>query len=396
MARILYIWQKDFPWDVRTEKICRSLADAGHTVWILARWDAALRDTERRPEREMWKGIQIVRVGYEKRSALSLPISGNPLWAQALKRVVEEFQPNILMPREIMLAEAASTAARKQKIPVLIDMAEHYPAAMRGWKKYNGNVLSRFVVQTARIPDWVERRAVACADGIITVCDENSERLQRQYAYPMTQTQVVHNTPSLVTYSNVRKGSNQGLGSPPVEFAYHGYMMPERSLEMIVRGFALAAKRYSDIHLTLAGSGESFEDVCRTSESSGIQERINLPGGYSSDDWVRLFSATDVGFVLYRNDDFSNYTLPNKLFDYLACGKPVIVSDVRPMRRVIEETGAGIVTDCSRPEPIAEAIEYIRNADYATMSANGIRAAEQRYNWSVDNASLQAFVNRYL
>ena len=53
---------------------------------------------------------------------------------------------------------------------MLIDMAEHYPATMRTWKKYQGNALARFLVFWAKVPDLVERRSVGLADGIITVC----------------------------------------------------------------------------------------------------------------------------------------------------------------------------------------------------------------------------------
>jgi glycosyltransferase involved in cell wall biosynthesis len=390
MARIVYIWQKDFPWDVRTEKICLALRDGGHEVTMLVRWSAGS------PSESLWKDIRIVRVGVGMPSALSLPVSGNPLWHRALQCLVDEWQPDMLMPREIMLAEAASRCARRRGIPVVIDMAEHYPAAMRGWKKYNASLLSRWAVQTARIPDIVERRAVERASGIITVCEENSERLSKQYGYNAAQMAVVHNTPDTSVFHNVRKG----LQHPTLRhFGFHGYIAPERNVEVLVRAFAIAAREHPDLALTIAGDGESMPEVRRAVSETQMHERIRLLGAYKYNELERLYGEIDVGIVVYRNDEFSNFTIPNKLFDYLACGKPVIVSNAAPLKRIVETTKTGLVSQCDTPEPLAQTLlsmAAMPKADSDEASCNGILASERLYNWSVDTQTLLAFVETML
>jgi len=390
MARIMYIWQKDFPWDVRTEKMCLALRDGGHEVLMLVRW------SEGSPSESLWEGIRIVRVGVEMPSALSLPVSGNPLWQRVLQRLVDEWRPDMLMPREIMLAEAAAHCARKRSIPVVIDMAEHYPAAMRGWKKYNSSPLSRWAVQTARIPDMVERRAVERASGIITVCEENSNRLSKQYGYNAAQIVVVHNTPDSSVFCNVRKG----LQNPALRhFGFHGYVAPERNVEVLVRAFAIAAREHPDLVLTIAGDGESMPEVRRAVDETQMHERIRLLGAYKYSELERLYGEIDVGVVVYRNDEFSNFTIPNKLFDYLACGKPVLVSDAAPLKRIVETTKTGLVSRCDTPERLARALlsmAAMTKADGEQASRNGILASERLYNWSVDTKTLLAFVENVL
>ena len=53
------------------------------------------------------------------------------------------------------------------------------------------------------------------------------------------------------------------------------------------------------------------------------------------------------------------YSLPNKLFQYMAAGIPVVASDFRQVRDVVEGSGAGVVVDTTRPEAIARAIGRI-------------------------------------
>ncbi|MCK5742621.1 MAG: hypothetical protein KAH48_10415, partial [Chlorobi bacterium] len=65
MAKILYIWKGAYPWDVRTQKVCSALTNAGHEVYILARW------TGEELERETVDGFHIIRVGYKRASRQS-------------------------------------------------------------------------------------------------------------------------------------------------------------------------------------------------------------------------------------------------------------------------------------------------------------------------------------
>lgn len=403
MARIIYIWQKDFPWDVRAEKVCCALRDAGHEVMILARWDVEYH----RPEREVWQGIHIVRVGHKQRSAFGLPLSGNPIWIQSLKRIVHEFKPHLLIPREIMLAESAARIACAANIPVVIDMAEHYPAAMRGWKKYTSSSLSRFVVNTARIPDWVERRAVRLAHGIITVCQENSERLAREYGYPLVQTAIVHNTPSREAFVAVRaeKSSAEHADAQKKNmksirhFGYHGVLSGGRGLETLVRAFALVRERVPDARLTIAGDGESLPELKRMAKALHLYPHLLLTGRYAPSDLTKLYAETDVAVLPHPDNDFMNTTLPNKLFDYMACGVPVVASDVKPVHRVIGATQAGLIADCASPETLADVLTNICSmpiSEYERLSQNGIKAALSQYNWETDAAVLLAFVERCL
>ena len=74
-----------------------------------------------------------------------------------------------------------------------------------------------------------------------------------------------------------------------------------------------------------------------------------------------------------------------KYFDYIACGKPVIAANVRPLKRLIEENQTGIVIDCDTKEKIAEGIIRICiSDDLKKYSDNGIFAARNKYHWGID------------
>src|SRR3712207_6691935 len=85
---VLYVWQSDYPWDVRTEKVCRALTDAGMAVHLAARnrrWQATAEPmpealTHRLPPWR-WAGRRLDAV-------LQFPAFLNPRWVALLSRVV--------------------------------------------------------------------------------------------------------------------------------------------------------------------------------------------------------------------------------------------------------------------------------------------------------------------
>jgi glycosyltransferase involved in cell wall biosynthesis len=92
----------------------------------------------------------------------------------------------------------------------------------------------------------------------------------------------------------------------------------------------------------------------------------------------------------YAEQEFRQFTLPNKAFDYMACGKPIISSGLLPMKRLLDETGAGIYGPCSSPEDISLMIERMMEADIQTMSARGHQAFLSKYHWENEVEQLQS------
>ncbi|MFN8360720.1 MAG: glycosyltransferase family 4 protein [Candidatus Kapaibacterium sp.] len=386
MAKILYVMGIRIPDEVRAEKVCRALVKDGHEVTVLSRWfDGA-------PEREVYQGVTILRAGKHLPFWRSNPLSVNPFWQKEILVAARETGAQLLITREMLIAEASARVGQKLGIPALIDMAENYPGAMRGWKKYQSKFILRLLVNTIKIPDVIEKRAVQSSDGIIIVCDEQVERLHQAYGMAKDNMVLVQNTPELELYEDVTKT----CAAPPNVFAHHGYFTLDRGLEALVRGFMITAEEFADTSLLLAGIGETYREVKAIAESTALRGRISFPGEFKLTSRAALYSQIDVGIMPYAADENFNFTIPNKLFDYMACGKPVIVSEAVPMKRVVEETGAGIVADCSSPDKIADAIRKMRGADVAKMSENGRKAAEKKYNWAVDSERLCKFVRKFI
>jgi len=386
--KILYIWKDKYPWDVRVEKVCKALLNAGYEVFMLA------RNKGETTQKEIIDGLNITRVG-EKNTVLTLPIPQNPIWKSAIKQTVREIKPDLIIVREIMLAEDSAKIGKKNSIPTVIDMAENYPAAMRDWRKYNKNFLLRFIVHSLKVPDTVEKRAVQQCDGIIIVCDEQIERLYQQYKFPASKTCVVHNTPNLSYFENVNKILNKNTSNSSKIFCHHGNLSAEKSITNLLLGFEIAAEN-KNIELIIAGSGECENEYKELVSKFRNKNKFQFLGSYSYQDLPQILAKSDFGVIPYQINDFNNYTIHNKVFDYFAMGKPVLASIVNPLIRILNETKAGLALDFTNVKSATNAIDEILKSDYEKMSKNAFAAAQTKYNWDFDAKILCDFVAQYI
>ena len=77
-------------------------------------------------------------------------------------------------------------------------------------------------------------------------------------------------------------------------------------------------------------------------------------------------------------------------------GKPVIVSEAVPLKRIVEETGAGFSIDCSNSDSIADFIIKSQSFNWKLCSENALKFANEKYNWEIDKEILIKFVEKFL
>ncbi|MBC7419472.1 MAG: glycosyltransferase [Bdellovibrio sp.] len=375
--KILYVWQSSYPWEVRVQKITEALVKAGAQVSILCR-----KKTEIKSSAE----IKIFDFGD---SSFSAPAPFSPVWTKRMKEIIQTEKIDLIIARDILVSPSAIRAAKSFDIPVLIDMAEHYPAAMKGWKKYRKGFLNRLMVHQLDATAYVEKYSVLKANGVITVCLEQEQRLMKLGARADNLCSV-YNTPELSNFPKppIKK-------QPPLKkFAHHGFLTPERGLDTLIKAFSILKKSGHDLELTIAGSGECEFELQRL--ATEVHAPVHFTGRYPFSEFPKLLSEIDVGILPYQLSEFLDHTVANKLFDYMAAGKPVLVSNTKSLSRIVHETNAGAVVDVRSAQQLADSIVSFINLATGHEGFRGRQAIEAKYNWEHDAATLVHFVGRYL
>lgn len=351
--------------DSRVEKEARTLVAAGYRVTIVADTDRGL------PADEVRDGSEIQRVA---RRGPPIPGVRFVIHEWRLARRLAALRPAILHAHDTNALVPVALAARRLGIPYVYDAHDLWLGRPR---RGRGRVYFFLSQLYHRI---VERLLVPRAAATLTVSPPIAGHLRRRYGLPVVH--LVPNYPEAGPTPERRElrdlpGGDAIDPARPVVL-YLGGLMGGRGLEQLVDAIALVP----EVQLVMLGSGAEEERIRERAAERGASVVLLPP---VAPDRVEAYAASaDVGVspivpscLNYR------YSLPNKLFQYMAAGIPVVASDFRQVREVVEGSGSGTVVDTTRPEAIAKGIRRVLAdaAGAAAMGERGRAAVRDRYHW---------------
>lgn len=389
--RICKVWDSEYPWDVRAEKICRALTEAGHEVHLLARNRDDRPLEEQLPECRVHRLRQWRMLGKRLSAASMFPAFFNPRWARHIHRTAQRVGAEIILVRDLPLAPTATWAARRLKIPVVLDMAENYPAMMAELWTHGVRRPLDWLVRNPGLVAQVERWSIDHVDHILVVVDESRDRLAALGVDPRRMT-VVGNTPPLERLRDPwhKPESNVAGESGALTLCYLGLLEASRGIDTMLAAMSLARTTGVPVRLVIIGAGR--EEAALRAQAAGLglgPDYVEFRGYLPYDAALAVVKTADVGIVPHLANEFWNSTIPNKLFDYMAGGLPVLVSDAAPARRIVTETECGEVFISADPRSALAAAGRLQDRGARRrLGENGRRAIEARYNWEHDSRRL--------
>jgi glycosyltransferase involved in cell wall biosynthesis len=142
-----------------------------------------------------------------------------------------------------------------------------------------------------------------------------------------------------------------------------------------------------DIKLLIVGGGIGYEETVNLAKTYGITDNVKFTGTIPYHEIPDYIACMDICTIPFKNDSVAQNSLPLKLFEYMACEKPVICSNVRAIRELFAED----VLFVSDSEDYKKAIiklyrdEPLRNQ----MGSRGRDIIEKKYQWDVISAKLE-------
>jgi glycosyltransferase involved in cell wall biosynthesis len=118
--------------------------------------------------------------------------------------------------------------------------------------------------------------------------------------------------------------------------------------------------------------------------------RVLALGRQSRSGVLELLRSSQVGLCVLHSTPNHIDSYPTKLFEYMACGLPIVASDFPLWREFVHGCNCGLLVDPMNPASIAEAITWIMEhpKESEQMGRNGQHAVSEKYNWEAESRNL--------
>jgi glycosyltransferase involved in cell wall biosynthesis len=386
-----------FPPDIRVEKEAKALVAAGHQVFILC-------PTGRRPpgaEIHEQFGVTVVRVAllsskgtYVLNAWRSLTMF-DERWLCLIQDFVSSYSIETLHVHDLPLVPVAIEAARRGEIPVIADLHENMPAAERAYRSGYGVIrrLHSSIFKNYWLMRYLERRALLKCRFVIVVVPEASERIIG-YGVPPERVVVVSNTEDETTFdSSLERVDFDIINRYKNKFviSYVGTIGAHRGLETVLRAIPRCADKIRNLKLVIVGADpSSFKKINNILANYGIESLVDLYGWVPFKKAQSFIKASDVCLVPHDSFEHTNTTIPHKLFQYMICGRPVLVSDCKPLKRVVESASCGRTFKAGDPHSFSLVLTemYENRRTLAAFGQSGKDMALTDYSWRHDARAL--------
>lgn len=362
--KICHITTAHPPFDIRIyQKECRSLAQAGFEVFLLAR----------NHENQKADGVQMVLLPNRKghlgriRSAL-LDV---PALALGTGAELFHFHDPEIIPTGVLL----KLLGKK----VIYDVHEDFGAAAHSRDWIPGPV-KKVISTLFRV---AEKTGCLFFDAAVAATASIAGNL------PCRKTVLVQNFPLKNELVGVRGDGN----SASKYVVYVGACSEDRGMKRMVEALGLLPQ---ELQLSLKVAGVVSPALKDSVSSLPGWKRVELLGYMGRKEVGELLNSAMAGLVLFQPTPNHIHSQPNKLFEYMSAGLPIIVSDFPLWKNLIESTGCGVCVDPLDPAALAAAMkDLLAEPEKAReMGRRGRKAVEEKYNWEAEAPKLTALCRK--
>jgi len=274
---------------------------------------------------------------------------------------------------DALIAGAALKIIRRKK---LVYDAHEY------WSHYFSEKFPKTAKKLAFLGfDIIEKTFCAFADYIITVSEETVDNYRRYNK----RTTLVANFPDMEFFTGGEKPDLAERYSGKTIFVYAGGLEPNRGTLESIKALELVKDKNAVLLFVGPFKNSGYEkEVMAYVNEKNLTQRVEFVGNIPYKDISAYLRMSTAGLLPHQPiERYSKTPYSIKLFEYMGCGLPVIVSRLPELTKIVEGAGCGVLVDPTKPEDMAKAMTWVMENPAAAkaLGKNGRKAVEEKYNW---------------
>jgi glycosyltransferase involved in cell wall biosynthesis len=370
MKRVIVSVINDLVTDQRVNKSCLTLRKMGYEVLLVGR-----RQRKSPPMDQRTYDTHRMKLLFEK---------GPLFYAEYNIRLfffLLFHKANLLLSNDLDTALPNFFISRLKGINMIYDSHEYFtetpelvgrPRVQKVWKRIEGFVVPRL-------------------KEMITVCDSIADLFHEKYGVTC---HVVRNIPPRAALP--AKGDKKALNLPEDKhlLVLQGSGINiQRGAEELVE----AMKYLDDCYLMIIGGGDVLPVLKRMVGEMHIDDRVRFLPRMPYANMMAYTQLAELGFILDKDTNLNyRYCLPNKLFDFIQAGVPIVASHLVEIEKIIKKYHIGLFIPDHQPTSIAETIKAgLSDASLRAVWQEGLAQAAEDLCWENEQQTLIEIYKHY-
>jgi glycosyltransferase involved in cell wall biosynthesis len=370
LNKVIVSVTNDLSTDQRVDKVCTTLTGMGFSVMLVGR---------------KLPGSMVLDRPYATHRMNLLFRKGPLFYAEYNIRLfilLLTRNCNLLVSNDLDTLPANFLAHRLKKIPIVYDSHEYYTETPE--------LINRPFVQG--IWEWIEGRIFPGLNDTITVNDSIAGLFEKKYG---KRPAVVRNIPR--SGGAVIRKTREELGLPVdkrIVLMQGAGINIQRGSEEAIEAIQLVP----DAVLLIIGSGDVIDELKKQAEQPSLKGKVIFLPKMPYSALMQYTRQADIGLTLDKDTNINyRFSLPNKLFDYIHAGIPVLASRLPEISRIVEGYNIGLITGSHEAGEIAAKINQMLNdTESRRIWKENLVIASSALNWENEEKVLKAIYQKYV
>jgi len=380
--KVLMLLENDYEKDLRVKREVRALYEAGFEVIVAAISFDKNFPPEKRENCLLYKNKIPSLIFKSSVGALKVPVYFN-FWRKYVSKIIKDHPVDIIHVNDLPLSRVGLDLKKIYNAKLVIDLHENWPGLLRN-AEHTRTFIGRLISSDKQ---WIryEKHMLHEADLVITVVEEARDRvaLLETVQEKLCIVSNTVDTEAMPVFERKKTDNNFTI-------FYGGAINKHRGLQIVTDAIKVLKERNISITLQIAGSGSYKKALEKQVKKNNISSRVVFHGQKTFIEMMEILSRSDAAIIPHLRNENNDASSPNKLYQYMYTGIPVISSDCISLKRIILETGAGFIYRNDSPAELASLLEQLYSNRHLLegKGENGRTAVISHYNWNTDRKRL--------
>lgn len=346
--------------DSRVLKTSKTLLNSGHDVCVVALHDTALK------EHETISGVSVQRIKLVSRVWSKHRLIQVLKLFEFIGRFVFRYRKLDVLHCNDLLGLFVGFCCKLTRPKIIIVYDSH---------EFAINDVPNQSARSIKLKKICEGFLIKFSRFVINVSDSIANEYSRLYDIPKPR--IVLNCPAYYEQPKCNLfRESLGIRSDQIIFLYQGRLNKGRGIELLLDAFS---DLNSDRNVLVCMGYGQLEGLIR--EKAQQKNTIFFHPAVIPDVLLNYTSSADYGVSFIEDSCLSDrYCLPNKIFEYLMAGLPLLTSNLFEMKRLVEMEAVGIVAEENTINGFRKAVEALLSQDYDAIKKN-VFIARKKYCW---------------